>query len=1443
MRIKAIALFIIVLMVGLAVFGWWSTHSQTVFAELEGTLAAQLTDSLGTKVTIGQLHTAGLTSATVDDVTIFDKQGREMAAIKQVTVSYSLLALLRGQTAIDALKKITLTQATIVLVEEADGTWNAACLKQDAKPGSPEFSGNVVLEQASIQVHSRKGQWDFDKIDGQFTIDGSQTVDAILTASHNASPLKIQGSLNNTKNSLWLTVKAEQLNPANYQALVPAGTELKFTAGLLKQVEVTVTNSPAGLRYAGKFGLDNLAAQVAGIPVEQAQGDVMFSNESVYILGSHALVASQPVTMFGKIGIAGDQPVFDLRVGSPGFDPGAINGNLPVTGIVKFDATVAGTLRDPVVAAKVTAAQGTVANYSLQAAKANLRFAGNILTIDNFSASMLGGQVQGQGEFDVVSSRYQLQLAGENLDAAAVQELPLELSGRGKVHLSVSGQGNDWQSMAGMAAVTLAAGNINGIPYNTMSTLIERSGNKTTVEYFNAALPTGYVAANGMLQGEQLTMKVSGQGIALQDIDDAIVKNSNFAGIAAFDGEITGTTAAPVIALTFDIANLKANEQLLGTATGKLTADCQQVALHQVLLTDGTARHEVTGKILLTGFEPELNLRVISHAARAETFARMIMPELKLTGNVDHELSLTGPLSNPNFQGKIILTQGSLYGQLIAKAEGSYERRDGAIIVNNLDIVSLGTSIKLSGTVAADNSLNFAVNAQDVKLGRLRVNYPYPVLGKVNISGQVTGTMASPKLEGQLEAPLVLLNGQEVKNIFSRLTYQDGHATIQELHFAQGTGNYVFAGAADLNTKEIDGLLKVENGELAGILAIANIPERGIRGRLNGEIALNGSITNPDVLLRGAISSGQIKNYSLDSIDIDAELTNQIITINKFMGKQGADGILVARGQADLNGAIDMEFGGRDIETGILPALFDTTVETKGKFSFNAQATGLTADPNVAVSLEIKDGSVANAEFDNLYGLFIYKQGSIHVNQLFLARGPYKASAYGVIPLKALNSQGRSKADITDRMDLKLRLDNADLRILPMLTKEVAWATGPTTGEISVGGTLAQPTLNGKLTVVKGTIKLADLNEPIQNVGVDIQFQDDTITINDFDGQMGGGSYALNGSARLNGLALDNYNLMLRLDHLGIKHKYFAGPLDGVVSLTSEKGKPQLSGKLTIEDATVNIPAVPEGGELDWDTGLDVELVIGDKVRMYNPYLYDFRAAGKVKFSGTLQKPRAAGRIEARRGTVKYLTNRFNIESGSAEFTQYNSIIPIIKLKANAKLQRTRIDLVINGPATAMDLTLTSDPDMSQQEIMSILTLSGGDFSKSNSQARHDSVLGHDQLVSLLNAGLQMRFIAEIENSMQNALGVDEFRLAKSSVFDTYSTRDSQDNNDSSFQGYNLEIGKYLTDKLLLSYTMDLDQKKNSVSLRYDLNKRFSVGGTFGGTNNGLFIIETRANF
>ncbi len=1439
MRSKAIILATILLVLGASFVGWWSVYSPAVFARIESTLAAEMSAALGTRVDVGRVQMAGLTAAAVDDITIFDKQGRELAVIEQATVEYSLFSLLRGQAALGAVRKVTLVRPQLLLVEEADKSWNAEFLRQESKPDSPKFTGEIALEEAAVHIRSYHGDWDFTAVTGRLNVRDSQTAALKLTASHNDSPWRVEGQIAGSTGNLALTVAADELQPAAYQSLLPDKTDLKFTGGRLTGVTVTLLKDSAGLRYAGEFALQELAAEVAGTPVSGAHGLVSFTNNNVYILGADALVAGQPVTVRGKVAIDGDQPVFSLQVASTGFDPAVLNSTLPFSGLVAFDAAVDGTIENPNVAAGLTVADGTIAGYRLQAASAKIKLADKVLHIDQFTARMADGQVQGQGELSLASQQYQGQLAASNIDVAAFPGLPVSVSGRGDVTLTFSGQGNDWNSLRGSGAITLAGGTIEGLQYNQLTGFVEKAGGSIQIRHFDMILPSGLLAASGTIEGDTLAIRLGGQGLELAELPFTAVNNYQFAGKTKFRGQLTGTTAKPQLSLNFTVDAFRLNQELLGQATGMLTAASDRIALAQVAITNGTARHELAGTIVLSGEQPVVDLAVTTHAARAETFARVLVPDVPITGNLEQQMTVTGPVNNLDIQGRVNLTAGSIAGYLVANAEGTYRRSNGVLTVDALTVQALTAKIKLAGTVAPDNSLNFAVTAENIDAARLQINYPYPVAGIFNLNGQVTGTIAKPQASGILTSSGVMLNGQELKNISASLNYDDGQAEITALRFNQGEGRYAFAGGFNLNSQDIDGHLQVAGGELAGILAIANVPDHGIHGTLNGEIVLTGNLHNPNVLLRGAITNGKLKNYLLDSVDIDAELANKVITINKFMAKQGLDGVLVAQGQADLNGKIDLEVGGRSIDTGILTALFDTTVETKGQFSFNAQATGTTVDPNVAVSLEVKNGSIANTEFDNLYGLLIFNKGSIHVNQLFVARGPYKASAYGVVPLRALNSQGRSQADITDTMDLKVRLDNADLSILPLLSHEVAWAVGPTTGELDIGGTLAQPLLDGHVTVTEGTVKLKALTDPIQNVGVDIQFKGDKINVNAFNGKMGGGSYSLAGSARVNGLALDDYNLTLTLNRLGIKHKYFSGPVDGILTLTSQHAKPHLYGRLTVDDATVNIPALPDSEPVAFDAGLDVELILGDKVRLYNPYLYDFRADGTVKFSGTLQRPEASGRIEARRGTVKYLTNRFTILSGSAEFTQYRSIVPVIKLQAQAKLERTTINLAINGPASAMDLTLTSEPAMSQQEIISLLTLRGSYFTKNDSTA-HDSSFGRDELVSLLDAGLQMRFIAEVESSLQNALGVDELQLVRSSLFDS-SSRSSR--NDDQFQGYNIQIGKYLTDKLLINYSVGLDQHNNSFGFRYDLTKNIGIGGSVGGPTKSQLTIETRFAF
>jgi translocation and assembly module TamB len=144
------------------------------------------------------------------------------------------------------------------------------------------------------------------------------------------------------------------------------------------------------------------------------------------------------------------------------------------------------------------------------------------------------------------------------------------------------------------------------------------------------------------------------------------------------------------------------------------------------------------------------------------------------------------------------------------------------------------------------------------------------------------------------------------------------------------------------------------------------------------------------------------------------------------------------------------------------------------------------------------------------------------------------------------------------------------------------------------------------------------LNDPIQNVGVDIQFQNDKIDVNTFEGQMGSGSYQVTGSARLQGFSLADYDLTAALNNPFITSKYFRGPVNGNLSLKSDRGRPVLAGRLRLENDTIDIPLVPDLQSSDLNLGLDLEVSAGNKVRLYNPYLYDIQVGGRVNFAGTI---------------------------------------------------------------------------------------------------------------------------------------------------------------------------------------------------------------------------------
>lgn len=1436
---KVIALLFILIII--VVGAYTAKRSHAVLGKVQASVGTELSNALSTKVSVGNIEVVSFRELAIDNPQIYDREDKLLLKASKVVLAFDPWKIIRGEAPVSAISELVFAAPEVNLYQHADGKWNVQDIICQQQTPTSAFTGKITFSAGQVNLDTAAGSWQLSNLGGKVDFAKEPTVAFKVTGSQEGQPFNVEGVYGEKYYTIHLST--DKIALAKYNKLLPQDSSLQLLEGDLTQFTLTVQQNGKELLYSGEGCLEGVGIDTGSLSLRNAAGLIGFTHQNLYLYGTDEEIAGQKIHTSGKITLNTDQPVFNLHITAEQFNPAAIKPEILLQGSVAFDVQLTGTADQPVIDGSMALNTGKIGPYPAEQAKASLYFADNMLNLRKFNAQMLGGNIIGSGIIGLEKGKesYSLTLSGD-ADGAQLDSFVSDLQGRVNYNLSAAGSGSNAPSITGTAQ--LAAGSWQGIEFSSLQTGFAKASDKTIINYLQVGVGQGILLAEGEIT-DQLNLMIRAQNVLVQDFCPANVPISGQTDVV---GKVTGAVNNPQLEAQISAKDGNLFGQPFAAASGSIIANKDRLAIGSLTLMDGKTTHLVHGTVGLTG-NKEIQLAITSKAARAENLVEFISPGEQLTGWVDNEVYISGSADNMNLEGHIVLRDGSFRGYLVEKGEGDYIRNNGVTTLKDFNIKSLNTQIVLAGEIGANSQLNLDLKAADIDISRLHLRFPYPVSGKAFFAGKLSGTPQSPLFNGRLQAANISINGQELKAVDGKIEINGSNINILDFSCLQGQGKYVFEGGMNLDSNEFFGQLSVQDGEISPLISMVRLPLKDVSGLLNGQISFNGTTDNPTVYLVGGIKQGKIKSYPVEAVDLDLALENNILTVNNFAAKQG-NGTMVVRGKADLQGQINLEAGGYDLDAGIVPALFDTSVSSTGKLQFTAQITGTAATPHAAVSLEVNNGSVANAAFDNLYGLFIVDKDSIHVNQLYLSKGPYRASAYGLVPLKALRTEGYQQATIVDQMNLKLKLDQANLSILPLLTKEISWAAGQTKGEITIGGTLAQPTLNGQILVENGAVKIAALGEPIQKVGVDIQLEGDKIVVKSFTGQMGGGSYNLTGTASLCGLGLDNYNLIMSFDKLGIVNQYFKGPLNGTLFLTSVQGKPKLSGNMLFENDTINIPFVPQVESSGFDMALDLELTAGNRVRLYNSYLYDITIDGKAKFGGTLSSPQSSGHINAVRGSVSYLRTQFKITEGRADFIQVGSFVPNIKLSAETALDQTLVKLDINGSLDQMDIKLTSEPAMSQQEVLSLLTLRSRYLDKQkNPGSMHDVGLGRDEVVSLLDAGLQMRFISTMENTLKEALGLDQFRLVRDTLSpenpDAHSDKPEGNANHSYIdrEVYNIEIGKYVTDRLLLSYTMGVDHKAHSMGFQYDLTRKISFTGSIDEQNRSRFGLGMRFNF
>ena len=1414
--------------------GGWYIKSQT-FTQLMADLAAQKAGQiLATDIKIGAVHIESFNSIRIDDVVLYDAKGAPLLQAQTALVHFSPLAIWQTGSPVKAVDRVAVDSPNVFLAQRPDGTWNYNDILPEQQKESVDFSGRIEVENGHVTALVKGQELSLDDLDAMVDFAHYPSLQLKASFKHGDAEFEISGIAGGNRQALSLD--GENIDLTKYLDFIPKNMlgDVTIKSGVIKKVKATfMQNETDGLKIDGQAELENGGAVFMGKTASDIEALLVFNEKEVQIF-SRATLEDQPITIHGKLRFDTGPMFMNLVAQSTAFDPTRILDGIPYQGLVAFTANISGTLDNPTVEGDFSVKSGEVYGYAFQNAKAKLKYSQNVLFVDKLTAEIFGGTIDANGQLVTPTLNYNFNVKADNLDAAAFSGFLPDLEGRISADVAIAGQGLDLTQAQIYGSGTISAGSYRSIAFQGANVSFSKNGSLITIDSLSAnMLGGGALSLDGTIDGDAIELGFQGVNVDLSLLTQ-INASADASGLADFNGRVRGSKENPEVRVDFSAVNGhlfgQPYHQLRGSGAGSLNG----VYIHDFTMENGgKITHTASGIIGFSG-ERRIDLNVETRGARMEDLKLLLMADQPITGNVDNSVHLTGTLDNIEAQGHIHFYEGSYRGVLLTGADGYYQRKNGITQLTDFDIESPLIKLKLSGTMDSGENLDFSVKADDIQLEKLQMHLPYPISGIAKFSGKVQGTFDSPIFNGALQSDEMQLNGQKIEKASGTLTYKDSTIGLQNFGFSQNDGTYALDEHLNIQTHAVTGRLQVKNADVNAILAVANYKNDTITGRLDGTIDLGGTIENPTASVEGFIASGTLKGYPLSKITIDATLNNHVVTLHKFYGEQGL-GKLAAEGTVDLNGPINARMSAQDIDAGLLTHLFDSKIDMKGQLNVDAQFGGTIQNPEADVSIDVEHGGVGSAVFDSMTGLMNLKNGTITVNQLLLKKGPYKATAYGIIPLKAIGSKPWEMPDDYEQIKLKVSLDQADLSILPMLSDQVDWAIGPLAGGVTITGTLAHPFINGSVKTMNGAMKLKALKNPVQNIQMDIDFQNEKMTVNKFTGNMGGGSYSLTGSTLITGGGFDLYNFNLNLDKLGIDSDFYQGPISGDFTLTTGEifghKMPKLSGNLLIEKATITIPSLPDTQSELPNMIIDIGLNLGDKVRLYSSFLYDLSLKGSAHFGGVTHHPQPSGEISVIRGTVSYLKTVFKVREGSAYFNQVDSFLPTVHLEADTKLNRTKIYLGVDGPASNMAIKLSSDSDMSQNELLQLLTLR----SSYQSGASTDS----SQLSELLDVSLRMSFLSEVDTIVRNALQVDEFNIVR----DTLSSTEASNSSKSDKEVYNVEIGKYLSDKFMLKYIKGIGYDKNKLGLQYDLNDRISLTSTFATDNEYTVGVEARLKF
>ncbi|MGY5449451.1 autotransporter assembly complex protein TamB [Agarivorans sp. MS3-6] len=729
---------------------------------------------------------------------------------------------------------------------------------------------------------------------------------------------------------------------------------------------------------------------------------------------------------------------------------------------------------------------------------------------------------------------------------------------------------------------------------------------------------------------------------------------------------------------------------------------------------------------------------------------------------------------------------------------------------NNAKVkLKLANTMLMAEAAVNEDQLALSARLQADNLAEL----PWLTEGTVAADIEISGPLAMPVFSWEINSENVVNQQLSLAKLMTK-----GQLTLDE----------GFSGDIDLALERL--AVAGETINAASLAYTSNNNQQGLRlkaeqDQREAELSLKGegNLSQWQGQLANAELTAELGTYYLSN-PIDLQYANSVATIGSHCWSRDNSKIcLLSPFSSDGESKVALKVERFDF------AIFNTfmpteyTVEGQASAVINAKLKNwLPQTGNLQLSLT--PGSISQKTETNALTLNYQtvelnaqiKQENIHWQALFESE-----------QLGALRSAGKASLDKSGVISGQLQLDKLQLSPLLPFINALDDLSGEIDGTVIVNGKLQAPQLRGEIKLTDGRVSGPDVPLSIDQLHTELNFDNQVASLNGGFNSEGKSAYWKGEFSWPDNQLLGELNINAKLLPISVD-PYASLAVSPDVTVVFSDRLIDVSGIIAVEEGAIKVKSLPESAISEsadaivieeqtetvslQRTKIDLTVTLAEVITLEALGL-DTKLKGELNLKQQPLEPlRANGRIELIDGEFNAYGQNLVIEKGWIMFTGPLEQ-PYLDFEAirnpNTISDSVTVGVKVIGLADAPQVTLFSDPSMSQNEMLSYLL---------RGRALSDTEQDNNALSSmLLSAGINRA--GGIVGNVGSSLGLSD--LALSTAGSGSSTQ--------------VEVSAYVLPGVEVRYGMGVFDPVNELTVKYEILPKLFIEA-FSGINSALDV-------